>query len=175
MMGFTSVVLVRYRITLFPFLAFLLFVTWRVHTALSNAPTAGASMDRLAPLMIGLGLVIMYRGRNLADGDWNWSFWFGEAFVMTMFTFNSLPANRSPAMGLAILVGSLLCTLWLKGKLWRYLAIVGIQALCAILVALAFPLMEMVLEQVMNQKLAKVGEKVRAQNQRMEAYYKNRQ
>ncbi len=99
----------------------------------------------------------------------------GESLVATMFTYNSLPPQKTPTAFVAILVGMLILTLWLRGDLWKYLTLVALEVILAILLALIFPIMEMLLEAILNEKLKKVGEKVRAQNVRMEAYYKAKQ
>ena len=126
-------------------------------------------MDMLSPLMIGVGLVLMYRGRS-EDEEWSHSFWVGEALVLTMFSFNSLP-TRSPAHGILLSVLSFILTFWSAGKLWRYAGVLGLETLVAILCALAFPVMELILEQILADKLKKVGDKIRQQNERIQAYY----
>lgn len=67
---------------------------------------------------------------------------------------------------------SFLLTLWLRGNPWKYATLVGLEAFVAIVAALAFPVMEMILEQILNEKMRRVGEKVRAHSERLEAYYK---
>ena len=59
-------------------------------------------------------------------------------------------------------------------KLFECIAFEGFLAL---FVAMVFPVMELVLEAVLNEKLRKVGDKVRAHHQVLERYYesKNRQ
>ena len=169
MMGLTTVVLVRYRLTLFPAVGFLIFVAYRVHSVSSAASPTTNSMDMLSPLMIGVGLVLMYRGRSVGQ-EWSYSFWVGEALVLTMFSFNSLP-TRAPAHGMLLSVLSFILTFWSAGKVWRYAVILGLEALVAILCALAFPIMELILEQILADKLRKVGDKIRQQNERIQAYY----
>lgn len=99
----------------------------------------------------------------------------GEALVASMFTYNSLPPQNSPAIFLIIAAVMSALTLWLRGDLWKYLTLLALQVILAIILALIFPIMEMLLEAILNEKLRKVGEKVRAQNARMEAYYKAKQ
>jgi hypothetical protein len=166
MMALTAVMLVRYRLTLFPALGFLIFIAYRVHSV--NA-AATNSMDMLSPLMIGVGLVLMYRGRS-GDRDWSYSFWVGEALVLTMFSFNSLP-SRVPSHGFLLFLLSFIITFWSAGKLWRYASVLGLEALVAILCALAFPVMELILEQILAEKLKKVGEKIRQHHERIQSYY----
>lgn len=93
--------------------------------------------------------------------------------MATMFTYNSLPPQESPTMFIIIGVIMSILTLWLRGDLWKYLTLTALEVILAIMIALLFPVMEMLLEAILNEKLRKVGEKVRAQNARMEAYYKN--
>ena len=78
MMGVVSVVLVRFRLLLYPALAFLVYVAYRVY---SIAPPATASArsntgDTASPLLIGLGLILMHRGRT-SENPWSWGFWAG--------------------------------------------------------------------------------------------------
>jgi hypothetical protein len=166
-MGLVAVLLVRYRLTLFPAVAFLVFVSYRVHSVTATSPSN--SMDMLSPLIISVGLVLMYRGRS-DDMEWSSSFWIGEALVLTMFSFNSMPGNRTPAIGFLLAILSILVTFWLAGKMWRYTTVIGLEVLAAILCALAFPVMELIVEQIITEKLKKVGEKVRQQHERMQAY-----
>lgn len=79
MMGVVATVLVRYRITLFPALCFLVFVAYRVHS-ISQTNADASSMDMMSPLMIGAGLVLMHRGILIVDdsSSWTWTFWAGE-------------------------------------------------------------------------------------------------
>ena len=62
-------------------------------------------------------------------------------------------------------------TLWLRGNPWKYATVVALEVLLAVVAALAFPVMEMILEQILNDKLRRVGDKVRAHSERLEAYY----
>lgn len=77
MMGLVSVVVVRWRLTLFPALCFMVFVAYRVHTVARANPGTADSKDMLAPLMIGVGLILMHRGRT-PDNPWSWTFWAGK-------------------------------------------------------------------------------------------------
>jgi hypothetical protein len=97
----------------------------------------------------------------------------GEILVMIMFTYNSVP-HRSSHLAVGVAVFATLLTLWLRGNVWKYIIIVALEAFVAILAALAFPVMEMILEQILNDKLRRVGEKVRAHSERLEAFYGQR-
>lgn len=87
-----------------------------------------------------------------------------------MFIYNSVP-HKTPAVATIVAIVGALLTLWLRGNPWRYGTLVGLQVFVAILTALAFPVMEMILEQIVQEKMRKVGEKVRAHSERLEAYY----
>jgi hypothetical protein len=157
--------------------------------------TLSTLRDVLSPLTIAFGIFCMYRGRyfilnaveeanNAAVGDstinatnndevqnptysnWSWTFWLGETLVMTCFLSNSFE-KRSPALVAAFTVLSLLLSLWLRGQFWRYATLLGFQAVIALLVVMAFPVMEMVLEEIVQEKMRKVGEKIRAHDARV--------
>lgn len=89
---------------------------------------------------------------------------------MIMFVYNSIPEKSSILSSIVAFMATLL-TLWLRGNVWKYLTLVGLEAFVAIVAALAFPIMEMILEQILNEKMRKVGEKVRAHSQRLDLYY----
>mmetsp|Transcript_32740 Transcript_32740/g.48483 ORF Transcript_32740/g.48483 Transcript_32740/m.48483 type:complete len:340 (+) Transcript_32740:182-1201(+) len=167
MMGGVSILVVRYRITLIPALLFLVFIAYRIHSIAKQNNTVATSSEMMSPVMIGLGLVLMYRGRM---PDWTWTFWAGEALVMIMFVYNSIPEKSSILSSVVAFVATLL-TLWLRGNVWKYVTLVGLEVFVAVVAALAFPVMEMILEQILNEKLRKVGEKVRAHSIRLDLYY----
>ena len=152
------------------------------------------SKDALSPLAIAFGLLCMYRGRlfavlvvaavvdnaNVGDTavdtaattavtylDWSWTFWLGEALVMTMFLMNSFDSKQPRAVIVAFVIVSLLFSLWLRGRFWRYATILFFEAVIAALCVLVFPIMEMILESIVEDKMRKVGEKIRAHDQRM--------
>jgi hypothetical protein len=95
----------------------------------------------------------------------------GEILVVIMFTYNSVPNNNSPYLALGVASLAFVLTLWLRGNPWKYATVVALEAMLAILAALAFPVMEMILEQILQDKLRRVGDKVRAHSERLEAYY----
>mmetsp|Transcript_22708 Transcript_22708/g.37575 ORF Transcript_22708/g.37575 Transcript_22708/m.37575 type:complete len:329 (-) Transcript_22708:157-1143(-) len=172
MMGVVAVILVRFKLTLIPALCFLVFVAYRVHS-IAKANPAASYMDMMSPLMIGIGLILMHRGRTPED-PWSWTFWAGEILVMIMFLWNSVP-QKTPIMAALTAVVSILLTLWLRGNPWKYATVLGLEVFVAIVAALAFPIMEMILEQILNEKMRRVGEKVRAHSERLESYYKKRE
>ena len=167
MMGCVSVIVVRYLWTLLPALGFLAFIAYRIY---SIAPTG--SFDLVSPFIIGIGLVLMHKSYD-ADG---WlTFWIGESTVIGMFTYNSMATmEKSPALLLGIFGFSSIAALWFRGKFWNYIIVLGLELFLAIFIAMAFPIMEMVLEAILADKLRKVGDKVRAHHQYMEKYYNSK-
>ena len=179
MLAAVAVFLIRYRWTFYPILLFLGYVAIQIA---GKASLRGGSVyesngqptqmrDVLSPLSIALGLVLMHSGRG-EDREWSWVFWVGETMVIVLFTLNSVEAIPRNAIGigaLSVLAG--LLALWFRGKFWNYSMVIAFEAFMAIFVALAFPVMEMVLEAVLNEKLKKVGEKIRAHHRQMQAHY----
>ncbi|KAK1746806.1 hypothetical protein QTG54_002150 [Skeletonema marinoi] len=150
------------------------------------------------PLLIAVGVYSMFRGRrfvmendisggedNVVVGDgtttvqetiyhsWTWTFWFGETLVMTLFIANSFE-KRSPALLALFTTISGIFALWLRGQFWRYATLLGFQGVIALLVVLAFPIMEMILEQIVEEKMKKVGEKIRAHDARLRELQRKR-
>jgi len=105
----------------------------------------------------------MYSGGR---GSGSWIFWLGESLTMAMFLYNGL-ALTSPASIAGIAVLSSVFCLILGGRFWRYAIAVACQVVLAILAVLIFPVLEMILEEIMNEKLRKIGEKIRAHSKRM--------
>ena len=108
--------------------------------------------------------------------QWTWLFWIGESTVMGMFIFNSIGGSL-PGLGLplygAIAIFSILMSLWIRGRFWTYVSILVFQLVLLLLTLMAFPVIEMMLETILNEKLRKVGDKVRAHQKHLEAYYAN--
>ncbi|KAL3773388.1 hypothetical protein ACHAW5_010994 [Stephanodiscus triporus] len=98
--------------------------------------------------------------------DWSWTFWFGEALVMTLFVSNSFE-KQPRALVVAFAVLSLLSSLWLRGRFWRYATVLVLEGVIAMLCVVIFPVMEMILESIVEDKMRKVGEKIRAHDKRM--------
>ena len=109
--------------------------------------------------------------QNTAYASWSWTFWFGETVVMTCFLTNSFE-KRNSALVAGFAVISLLLSLLLRGQFWRYATLLGFQGAIALLVVLAFPVMEMVLEEIVQEKMRKVGEKIRAHDARVKEMLK---
>jgi len=203
LMGVVSVLLSRYTILTIVTLGMLVFLSTRIYSAL-NVAAKGANVklnllslkDVGVPLLIAVGVFSMFRGRrfvmendtsgedNQVVGDsttvqetiyhsWTWTFWFGETLVMTLFLANSFE-KRSPALLALFTTISGIFALWLRGQFWRYATLLGFQGVIALLVVLAFPIMEMILEQIVEEKMKKVGEKIRAHDARLRELQRKR-
>lgn len=183
MLGLVAVLLIRYSITFYPMLAFLGYIALQIA---GKARVRGGSVyetnngaqtqmtDVLSPLSIAVGLILMRSGRDETT-EWSWVFWLGESMVIVLFFLNSvesIPRNLVGIGAISVLAG--LMALWFRGKFWNYAIVIGFEAFMAIFVALAFPVMEIVLEAVLNEKLKKVGDSIRAHHRQMEAYYANK-
>jgi hypothetical protein len=164
MMAFVSLFVARYIWTLLPAMAFLAFIAYRIQ----SAPISGL-MELTSPFVLGAGVILMYHSYN-SDG-W-FVFWVGESLTISIFTLNSLSGvpKTTPVFAAVFLV-SAMCALLLRGKFWNYAIVLGLELFFAIFIALAFPVFEMLLEAILNEKLKKVGEKVRAHHQHLERYY----
>ena len=176
------------------FLTFKMYSTLKQQLGPNVKPTLATLKDVLSPLVIAFGIFCMYRGRRFVvatpevdvvngDGsaatppdasptpeieylDWTWTFLIGETTVLTSFIINSL--EQKPAVIVAMVsIPSALLSLWLRGRFWRYATILGFEGILALLVVLAFPIMEMILESIVEEKMRKVGEKIRAHDVRM--------
>lgn len=181
MLGVVSVVVIRFWWTLYPALGFLGFIGFRIIQ--STLVHGGHSVyDVLSPTLLATGLLLMHYGRNTiitSEGDtitsWSFQFWTGEALVICIFTYNTFKisaTNPYYAGGLIVLSG--LFALLFRGRFWNYVTILGLIAVLGIFIALAFPMMELLIETVLNEKLKLVGEKVRHHHFIMKHHYEKK-
>jgi TctA family transporter len=93
-----------------------------------------------------------------------------------MISYNSLSILplTNPLVVAAIFVFAALAALWFRGSFWNYLMTLLFTGLLAILVAFAFPLMELILDAILQEKLKKVGERVRQHHKILKDYYESR-
>ena len=132
-------------------------------------------------MLIATGLCLMYNASNddtsSSSGDWNKQFWLGETIVIGMFCYNSLGSTvlqQNMVIMVALAIFSLLAALWFRGRFWNYIIVVGMIAVLAIVVAVAFPIMELLLEAILNEKLKKVGDKVRHHHDILQKHYEQK-
>jgi hypothetical protein len=176
MVGLVATILCRWKWTMIPSCCFMLFVTIKVALASrhASARAAGASYwDALQPFLMGTAVYLMYYGRRRsAESTWSFYFWAGEALVAFYVMKSSLPTNHNAPniilLSSACGVVAGVATLLLRGRFWRYACLMGGQATCALMCVLVFPILEMILEEIMKEKLRKIGDKIRAHSKRME-------
>jgi len=175
MMTFVSTFVTRYKYIVYIAVLLLLGLALKIFTG-TKAQINDAKFAFVATcptVMIAMGIYLMYSGRNYLDEEtqqiiqWSYTFCFGEIMVMTMFIQNSIPTKSKIILILSTIFSTITCLI-LRGKFWRYASVLGFEILIGVIAVLAFPIMEMILEEVVNEKLRKVGEKVRAHNERME-------
>lgn len=171
MMGIASCLIARFCITLYLALAFMVFMAFRIYQNASR--TGGSFFDLMSPVLIASGLFLMFRGRT-SNGGWSKLFWCGESFVLYIFVFNSVGPvlPKTPVILGAIVTFSVLMSLWFRGRVWNYAIVVGLEVFLVLFVLLAGPAVEFVLETILNEKLRKIGDKVRAHHVTIEKYYK---
>ena len=170
MMAVVSLLVTRFIWTLVPALMFLAFIAYKIHSV------ASGTAEVTSPFIIGTGLIIMYQ----SHGNPGWFvFWIGETIVIAMFTLNSLGGmsttmHKTLTLYIAVALFSGVAALWFRGKFWNDFTVIALELFVAVFIALAFPIMEMVLEAILNDKLKKVGDKVRAHHEHMERYYQSK-
>lgn len=94
--------------------------------------------------------------------------------MIGMFCYNSLGVYFAGQVTLFILgttVFSILSALWFRGRLWNYFVVVIIVAVCAVVMAFLFPMIELLLDAILNEKMKKVGEKIRLQHKMLREHY----
>jgi len=157
-MAIVSTLVSRYTILLFLAAVLLLIILVRVHQ------NKGGKKEFAILISIFSGIFLMYYGRN---HDYYWIFWFGETLTMSIFICNSFLLTTTRAIAGAS-IGSAIVAFFLHGKLWRYVMVEVFFGVLLILAALVFPILEMILEEIIRDKMSKVGEKIRAHSLRIE-------
>jgi hypothetical protein len=185
MVAVVATILCRWKWTMIPSCAFMLFVTAKV--ALASRATAnraaGASyMDALQPFLMGTAVWLMYYGRSSSStSTWSVTFWAGEGLVTFYVMKSSVPIpERNKEVNIVLVSGACgvvagVATLLLRGRFWRYTCLICGQAALALLCVLVFPVLEMILEEIMREKLHKIGDKIRAHSKRMEQLQQHQQ
>ena len=119
------------------------------------------------------------------QSDLSWTFWFGETLALAWFWVYF--DESSLAFDLLCTVMSSLLSLWLRGRVWRYAILLGIEGVIALLLEFAFPLMEIILENVsryivseialekiVRHRLKRVGEKIRMHDKKIKWMFKRK-
>ena len=183
MMAFVSLFLTKYKYFTIAAMLLLTYSSFQIYRARKEAAVI-TIFDSVSPIIIGTGMFVMYYGRIPLPLDetsddhnfWSWMFWSGESLVMSMFALNTVTGQEnslkpSLPLGIGFYVISLMVCLYLRGKTWRYMMVIAFEMGLALLAVIVFPIMEMILEEIMNEKLKKVGHKVRQYSKAMEESY----
>jgi len=188
MMAVTSVYITKWKYTTIPVILFLLYTAKQIHRAGKNVENSGAqspvsTYDVTSPILIAVGVFTMCFAKSTTysdtQGEWNKLFWMGEVLVMTMFCLNTVASKEATTLrptlglGLAFYIFFGLVALYIRGKGWRYISFLAIELGCALVAVLVFPIMEMIMETLVDEKMRKVGERVRLYSKVMEDNYKN--
>jgi hypothetical protein len=192
MMAITSVIITRWKYTTIPAVLFLLYTSFQIFRAKSSG-SSGVNLiqtyDILSPILLATGLIIMYTWKNNShyqqqEGEvetqfqWNKMFWMGETLIMTIFCINTLVSKEAssvrPSLGLGVglYVFFAMIALFIRGKGWRYMTILSMELGLALVAVLVFPIMEMIMEALVDEKMKKVGERVRLYARVMEEHHR---
>jgi hypothetical protein len=197
MMAATTLIITRYKYLMYPAMLFLLYTSFQIFKARQTMGASGpvTLYDVISPIIISFGIFCMYFGQRMGGEtdevvdtesnsvvilSWSKTFWIGESVVMSMFCLNTLASREATTLrptlpiGFGCYVVFSIIALFIRGKGWRYVALLGMEMGLALFAVLAFPIMEMILEEVMNEKLRKVGERVRAYSKIMNDNYMSR-
>jgi len=188
MMAIASVYITQWKYTTIPVILFLLYTALQIHRAGKSIQSAGspspvAKFDILSPILLSVGVFIMYFAKSTTysetPGEWSKLFWTGEVLVMTMFCLNTVASKEISSfrptlvLGIACYIFFGLIGLYIRGKGWRYLTFLAVELGCALVAVLVFPIMEMIMETLVDEKMKKVGERVRLYSKVMEENYQN--
>ena len=199
LLGVVSVVIVRYWFFVYPAYIFLLYTIYRMismqqqqqsksNTSSSSSTVLLSIYDTIPTSCIAIGIFLMNRSitnsTNVATTTtgrtWTTQYWIGEGLVIAMFIYNSLSGipmvqSLKPIMVWSVIgILSALIALWFRGNVWNYCIVIVLIAIVALIVAMAFPIMELIVEAILNEKLRKVGEKVRHHHHVLQTYYEKK-
>lgn len=180
MMASVSLFISKFKYVSISALLFLLYTSFQISKARKEAKAMISLFDVMSPLIIGVGIMIMYYGRVSPPTDgsysfWSWTFWLGESTVMSMFALNTIAGKENSSLkpsvplGIGVFIISTIICLLLRGKFWRYVFVLGFEMGLALVAVMIFPIMEMILEEIMNEKLKKVGNKIRVYSKLVES------
>jgi hypothetical protein len=187
-MAITSVIITRWKYTTIPAILFLLYTSFQIFRARSSSTSLVnpiQTYDVLSPILLAVGLIIMYTSKHNSqqqqeDNSFQWSktFWIGETLIMTMFCMNTLVSREastvrpSIGLGVALYVVFAMIALLIRGKGWRYMTVLSMELGLALVAVLVFPIMEMIMEALVDEKMKKVGERVRLYAKVMEEHHR---
>ena len=188
LLAVVSIIIVRYWFFVYPAYMFLLYTIYRMislqQQSKTNASIGPVSIyDTIPTTGIAIGIFLMNRSITLSTTTartWTTQYWIGEGLVIAMFMYNSFSGmsviqSLKPMIVWGVIgISSALIALWFRGNLWNYVIVIVIIAIVALLVAMAFPIMELIVDAILNEKLRKVGDKVRHHHQVLHTHYEKK-
>ena len=187
LLAVVSIIIVRYWFFVYPAYMFLLYTIYRMislqQQSKTNASIGPVSIyDTVPTTGIAIGIFLMNRSitSSATAGTWTTQYWIGEGLVIAMFMYNSVSGmsvvqSLKPIIVWGVIgILSALIALWFRGNIWNYCIVIVIIAIVALLVAMAFPIMELIVEAILNEKLRKVGDKVRHHHHILHMHYEKK-
>jgi len=139
-----------------------------------NHPGKRGAIELAGPFALIFGLLCMHVAHSRQGFLMQCVFFLGESTGTFMFIFNSIRTSlpvMTPVVLIVIAFVASALALIFRGKFWNYFIAMLFEAGLLLVVVMAFPVIEMMLETILNEKLRKVGDKVRAHQKQLEAYY----
>jgi DnaJ domain len=181
--------LVRYFYTTLLALLLFVYVAYSLHQQGRSKQTSrsitSVLLEIASPLLLMAAVLLMHYGGRVQSADnqavreWTLLFWLGEALLIGVFGANSLEALLTVELRRWVLpplaVVAALASLYLAGRWANYATLISVEVVLCLFTVVAFPVMEMILERVVAEKLSRVGEKVRQYHATCQAYYQQQQ
>uniref|UniRef100_A0A7S1BCF7 J domain-containing protein n=1 Tax=Corethron hystrix TaxID=216773 RepID=A0A7S1BCF7_9STRA len=112
-------------------------------------------------------LPVVFTSISLASmhysGNGEWFFCLGETFMIAFSFITSVPGEIShtkPYILIATITSSIFSFI-LKGRFWRYVVLLTFEGVILLLATILMPVLEMIVDELVNAKLSKYGEKIR--------------
>ena len=114
--------------------------------------------------------IVIINDDGTAYLQWSRMFWFGEmTFILASFLFLYYRIFRESLLEILLLsVISPILSLWLRGRFWMYVTLLGIELGIVILGTAVGIAIEIALIGIAHERMRKVGEKIRIREKRMQ-------
>lgn len=158
----------RYKIFVIPLMLCVVFISIRSYKRNGNNILA-----ILIPLVIIITLIFLNMGETNKNSK---CYWIAETTLQTVFTHNALPIDyRNSKSFFVLLLFLSLFALYTKGNVYKYLKLIAVEFVFAIVVVIVFPLLELIVEEIVKDKMERVGIRVRDHLKRMEQLIRQEQ
>jgi len=96
-------------------------------------------------------------------------YWISETLLQMFFTYNAIPIDyRTSRVLFMLFIFLSFISLFTKGNPYHYVKLILFQLILALIIMIFFPILELVVEEIVKEKMGKVGEKLRDHLSRME-------